>query len=100
MTPWTAARQAPLSMEFSRQEYCNGLPFPSPGNLPTRGIEPSSPALAGEFFTINTTWDLIRYHIYTYVYVHIYMYIYMCVLGLSCIREIVALGLSGCGSRA
>ena len=45
MTPWTVARQAPLSMEFSRQEYWSGLPFPSPGDLPDPGIEPRSPAL-------------------------------------------------------
>ena len=44
-TPWTAAYQAPLSMGFSRQEYWNGLPFPSPGDLPDPGIEPGSPAL-------------------------------------------------------
>ena len=43
--PWTVARQAPLSMEFSRQEYWNGLPFPTPGDLPNPGIEPRSPAL-------------------------------------------------------
>ena len=54
VTPWTAARQAPLSMEFSRQEYCSGLPLSSPGDLPNSGIEPTSPAsptLAGRFFT-------------------------------------------------
>ena len=44
-TPWTVAHQAPLSMEFSRQEYWSGLPFPSPGDLPEPGIEPGSPAL-------------------------------------------------------
>ena len=44
-TPWTAARQAPLSMGFSRQEYWSGLPFPSPGDLPDPGIKPGSPAL-------------------------------------------------------
>ena len=44
-TPWTGARQALLSMGFSRQEYCSGLPFPSPGDLPDPGIEPRSPAL-------------------------------------------------------
>ena len=38
-------------MGFPRQEYCSGLPFPSPGNLPDPGIEPESPTLAGEFFT-------------------------------------------------
>ena len=51
-TPWTAARQSPLSMEFSRQEYWSGLPFPPPGGaLPDPGIEPASPALTGGFFT-------------------------------------------------
>ena len=53
MTPWTVAHQAPLSMEFSRQEYWSGLPFPSPGHLPKPGIKPASlvsPALAGGFF--------------------------------------------------
>ena len=45
-TLWTAAYQAPLSMEFSRQEYYwSGLPFPSPGDLPNPGVEPGSPAL-------------------------------------------------------
>ena len=38
MTPWTVARQAPLSVEFSRQEYWSELPFPSPGDLPDPGI--------------------------------------------------------------
>ena len=42
--PWTVARQAPLSMGFSRQEYCGGLPCPPPGDLPDPGIEPASPA--------------------------------------------------------
>ena len=43
-TPWTVARQASLSMGFSRQEYWSGLPFPSPGDLPNPGMEPGSPA--------------------------------------------------------
>ena len=42
--------QAPLSMEFSRQEYWSGLPFPSPGDLPESGMELEYPALAGGFF--------------------------------------------------
>ena len=42
---WTVAHQAPLSMEFSRQEYWSGLLFPSPGDLPNPGIKPWSPAL-------------------------------------------------------
>ena len=44
-TPWTVAHHAPLSMEFSRQEYWSGLLFPSPGDLPDPGIEPESLAL-------------------------------------------------------
>ena len=44
-TPWTAVHQAPLSMRFSRLQYWSGLRFPSPGDLPTPGIEPGSPAL-------------------------------------------------------
>ena len=40
VTPWTVAHQAPPSMEFSRQEYWSGLPFPSLGNLPNPGIKP------------------------------------------------------------
>ena len=48
VTPWTVAHQAPLSMGFSRQEYWNGLPFPSPGNLPDPGIKPGSPALQAD----------------------------------------------------
>ena len=47
-TPWTVAYQAPQSMEFSRQEYWSGLPFPSPGDLPDPGTEPGSPALQAD----------------------------------------------------
>ena len=50
-TPSTVANQAPLSMEFSRQEYWRGLPFPTSADLPDPGIEPESPALAGRFLT-------------------------------------------------
>ena len=52
-TPWTAAHQALLSMGFPRQEYWSGLPFPTPGDLPNTGIEPTSlasPASAGRLF--------------------------------------------------
>ena len=51
VAPWTAARQASLSMGFSRQEYWSGLPFPPVGGVPDLGFEPGSPALAGRFFT-------------------------------------------------
>ena len=48
VTPWTIAHQAPLSMDFSRQEYWSGLPCPPPGDLPNPGIEPRSPALGAD----------------------------------------------------
>ena len=67
---WTIARQAPLSMGFSRQEYWSGLPFPSPGDLPNPGIEPAtlrSPALADGFFTTSATWES---HVYTHRNTH------------------------------
>ena len=47
-TPWTIAHQAPQSMEFFRQEYWSGLPFPSPGDLPNPGIEPGPPTLQAD----------------------------------------------------
>ena len=47
-TPWTVAYKAPLSMEFSRQEYWSGLEFCSPGDLPDSGIELGSPALQAD----------------------------------------------------
>ena len=59
----TVAHQAPLSMEFSRQEYWSGLPFRSPRDLPHPGIKPTSlasPALAGRFVTISATWEAWR----------------------------------------
>ena len=46
--PWTIACQTLLSLEFSREEYWSGLPFPSPGDLPNPGIEPQSPALQAD----------------------------------------------------
>ena len=68
--PWIVACQAPLSMEFSRQEYWSGLPFPTPGDLPDPGIKPTflvSPELAGEFFTTafdcvdhNKLWKILK----------------------------------------
>ena len=47
-TPWTVAYQAPPSMGLSRQEYCSGLPFPFPGDLPDPGIEPGSPTVQAD----------------------------------------------------
>ena len=62
-TPWTVARQAPLSTGFSGQEYRSGLPFPTPRDLPDPEIEPMSLmslALADGFFTTSATWEAPR----------------------------------------
>ena len=48
MTPWTTAYQTLSSMEFSKQKYWSGLPFPSPGDLPDPEIKPRSPALQAD----------------------------------------------------
>ena len=58
VVPETAAHRVPLSMEFSRQEYWSGLPFPPPGDLPNAGIKPEtprSPESADGFFTTSAT---------------------------------------------
>ena len=60
---WTAARQAPLSMGFPRQEYWSGLPFPPPEDLPNPGIKSisfASLAVAGRFFTTRATWGALK----------------------------------------
>ena len=61
-TPWTIARQTPLSMGFLRQEHWSALPFPSLGDLPDPGLEHASlvsPALAGRLFTTSATWETL-----------------------------------------
>ena len=63
VTPWTVARQAPLPVEFSRQEYWSELPFPPPGDLPDPGLEPESPALpalASQFLTTGAAREAPR----------------------------------------
>ena len=57
-TPWTVARQAPLSTGFPRQEYWSGLPFSPPGDI--EPVSPASPTLAGGFFTTEPL--EIKYH--------------------------------------
>ena len=60
VTPRTAARQTPLSMAFSGQEYWSGLPYLPPGDLSNAGIQVTSltsPVLAGVFFPTSTTWE-------------------------------------------
>ena len=59
-SPWTIARQASLSMGFSKQEHWSGWPCPPPRDLPDPGMESvsfKSPASAGRFFTTSTTWE-------------------------------------------
>ena len=51
MTPWTVALQAPLSMEYPRQEYWSVWPFSPPRDIPDPGIKPVSHALTGVYFT-------------------------------------------------
>ena len=68
-TLWTVALQAPLSMEFSRQEYWNGLSFPLPGVLPNPRIKtasPSSPVLQADSLPLSHQGSHI------YIYIHIY----------------------------
>ena len=80
VTSWTVACQALLSMEFPRQEYWYGLPFPTPGYLLDQGIEPMSlvspvsPALAGEFFTTVAPGKPTYIYIHSYIYIYIYIY--------------------------
>ena len=77
VTPWTVAYQAPLSVEFSRQEYWSGLPCPLPQDLPNPVIKPKSfmsPTLAGGLFTTSTTWeappDNTRARTHTHTHTH------------------------------
>ena len=53
VTPWTVAYQASLSMGFSRQEYWSGVPLPSPGDLPSPGIKPGSPAFQADALPLS-----------------------------------------------
>ena len=60
------ARQAPLSMGFSRHEYWSGVPFPPPGDLPDPGVKPASLmslALEGGFFTTNAIWEASNFYL-------------------------------------
>ena len=60
-TPWTVAHQALQSVGFPREEYWSGLPFPSPGDLSNPGIKPTSPMLAGRFFTTEPQGNPFRF---------------------------------------
>ena len=75
VTPWTISCQAQtlLSMGFSWQEHWSGFLFHSPGNLPSLGTKPVSPALAGEYLPVNH----LGSHIYLSIYMHVYVYTYI-----------------------
>ena len=91
-TPWTGACQVPLSMGFSRQEYWNRLPFPSPGHLPDSEVKPAlpvSPAMASRYSIIGSSGKPII-HLFLYIghpliYLPIFLsiifffYIYLCI---------------------
>ena len=65
VTPWNVAHQAPLSMGSSRQEYWNGLPFPSPWNLPDRGIDKNitrASYVSYRFYTTSIIWKTLKEH--------------------------------------
>ena len=78
VTPWTAAYQAPLSIEFSRHKYWSGFPCLPPGDLTNPGIKPvslMSPTLAGRFFTTSAFWEA---HVYVCVYMYVYTHSLFC----------------------
>ena len=80
VTPWTVAHQAPLSMGFSRQEYWNGLPFPSPGNLPDPGIKPGSPALQADSLPFVPSGKTYAHkHTHTHIHTHTHTHIFISV---------------------
>ena len=114
-TPWTVAHQAPPSLELSRQEYWSVLPFPSPGDRPKPGIEPSPPALAGEFLASEPPGKLFLIlhfckhciHIYKVCVAYVFLFNILSSLGLIivlfiqlhgflCIYTVVSVALNLC----
>ena len=80
-TPWNVAHQASLSMEFSRQKYWSRLPFPSPGNLPYPGIEPTSPAFE------NKVWVRGAATVHAVENLHIILQLVLCICGLASVES-------------
>ena len=68
VTPWTIALQAPLSMEFYRQEYWSGLPCPPPGDLLNPGVEPESLKPSVDIFIYKSVYMLIQAFSFTSLY--------------------------------
>ena len=75
VTPWTVACQAPQSMEFSRQEYWSGLPFPSLGDLPDPGIEARSPTLQADTLPSETPGKFLLYRKVNQLYICVCIYV-------------------------
>ena len=73
-TPWTVAHQAPLSMEFSRQEYWSGLPFLPPGDLPTQGSDPGLPHCRQILYCLNHQGSLTHFIVPLNKYHHLLCY--------------------------
>ena len=71
MTPWTVTCQAPLSMEFPRQEHWSGLPFLTPGDCPDPGIKAIFPAWQADSLPLS---HLGRPYIHMYIYMFIYSF--------------------------
>ena len=99
-TPWTVANQAPPSMGFSRQEYWSGLPFPSPGDLLTQGLN------LGLLHCRQTLYCLSHQGSHNiYIYIYIYIYTYLCQVSVashgisSCATRTFQLWFSSCGLR-
>jgi len=115
VTPWTAAHRAPPSMGFSRQESWNGLPFPSPEDLPDQGLNLGLPHCRQTFYHLSHQGSPICIHTYIYMYAYIYLsliawglncsmqdlHCIMCNLLLQCSDSLVVVhGLSSCGTQA
>ena len=86
-TPWTVAHQAPLSCLGPRQEYWSKLPFPPPGDLPNSEIKPTSPALAGRFFTAEPSGKPMYVCVYIWV-IYVYRGVCLCVCVCVCMYEV------------
>ena len=84
---WTIARQAPLSMGYSRQEFWSGLPYVPLEDLPNPGTKPmslKSPALAGRFFTSSATWETLLVWLFLCSMV---LFSILCVCVCVCVRD-------------
>ena len=72
VTSWPGDHQAPLPTGFSRQEFWNGLPFPTPGNLPDPGIKPTCLALKADSLPLRNWEGFIKHFIHIDICIHIF----------------------------